>query len=133
MANDFAVYLSCYNVDNLYDRTGKIPARTGITFENPNVEAFIAEYGKSAPNPKMIETSNYWVEMEIAFARIWEGNDANAELKALSEKIMTQIQGEAYTEEYIDVPEESPEEENGEVEGEMDGDGDGSEAGTENE
>ncbi|MDE5933911.1 MAG: sugar ABC transporter substrate-binding protein, partial [Lachnospiraceae bacterium] len=111
MANDFAVYLSCYNVDNLYDRTGKMPARTDVVFENENVQAFIAEYEKSAPNPKMIGTSNYWVEMEIAFARIWVGNDANAELKALSEKIMTQVKGEEYTEEYIDVPEDKTEEE----------------------
>lgn len=88
-----------------------MPARTGVDFENGNVQAFIAEYEKSAPNPKMIGTSNYWVEMEIAFARIWVGNDANAELKSLSEKIMTQIRGEEYTEEYIDVPEETPEEE----------------------
>lgn len=111
MANDFAYYLSCQNAYNLYDRTGKIPARTGVKFANNKAEAFIAEYEKSIPNPKMIETSNYWVEMEIAFARIWDGNDANAELKALSEKIMTQIKGEAYTEEYIDVPEEINEEE----------------------
>ncbi|MCM1426898.1 MAG: extracellular solute-binding protein [Eubacterium sp.] len=110
MANDFAVYLACYNADNFYDRTGKMPACKNVEFANPNVEAFIEEYEKSIPNPKMIETSNYWVEMEIAFARIWESNDANAELKALSEKIMTQVRGEAYTEEYIDVPEESTEE-----------------------
>ena len=118
MANDFAVYLSCYNADNLYDRTGKIPARTDVIFDNGNVQAFIAEYEKSAPNPKMIGTSNYWVEMEIAFARIWAGNDANAELKSLSEKIMTQVKGEEYTEEYIDVPEDEPEEEEF-VDGEM--------------
>ncbi|MCM1039639.1 MAG: sugar ABC transporter substrate-binding protein [Ruminococcus sp.] len=111
MANDFACYLSCQNAYNLYDRTGKIPAASGVKFVNRNVEAFIEEYAKSVPNPKMIETSNYWVEMEIAFARIWDGDDANAELKALSEKIMTQIKGESYTEEYIDVPEEISEEE----------------------
>lgn len=118
MANDFAVYLSCYNADNLYDRAGKMPARTDVIFDNENVQAFIAEYEKSAPNPKMIGTSNYWVEMEIAFARIWVGNDANAELKSLSEKIMTQVKGEEYTEEYIDVPEDEPEEEEF-VDGEM--------------
>lgn len=111
MANDFAYYLSCQNAYNLYERTGKIPALTGVKFANSKADAFIKEYEKSVPNPKMIETSNYWVEMEIAFARIWDGNDANAELKALSEKIMTQVKGEAYTEEYIDVPEEVVEEE----------------------
>lgn len=113
MANDFAVYLACYNADHLYDRTGKMPALTGIDFTNANAQAFVSEYDKSVPNPKMIETSNYWVEMEIAFARIWGGEDANLELKSLSEKIMTQVMGEAYTEEYIDIPieEETPEEE----------------------
>ena len=58
----------------------------------------------------MIETSNFWVELEIAFARIWDGEDANQDLKALSEKIMAQVVGEEYTEEYIDVPEETSEE-----------------------
>ena len=118
MANDFAVYLSCYNesVNNLYDRTGKLPALEGVDISNPNAESFIKEYEKSAPNPKMIETSNYWVELEIAFARIWEGEDANAELKSLSEKIMTQVTGEAYEEAYIDVPEETEEEETLETE-----------------
>ena len=111
MANAFAQYLACQNAYNLYDRTGKIPVLTGVKFANRNAEAFIREYEKSIPNPKMIETSNYWVEMEIAFARIWEGEDANAELKALSEKIMTQVKGEAYTEEYIDMPEENDDEE----------------------
>lgn len=116
MANDFAVYLSCYNesVNNLYDRTGKLPALKGVDISNPNAEAFIREYEKSSPNPKMIETSNYWVELEIAFARIWDGEDANAELRSLSEKIMTQITGEAYEEDYIDVPEEVDEEEDSE-------------------
>lgn len=72
--------------------------------------------------PKMIETSNFWVGLEIAFAKVWEGEDANDELKALSEQIMGQVLGEAYTEEYIDVPipveedEENLEEEGGEEE-----------------
>lgn len=113
MANNFAVYLACYSesVKNLYDRTGKLPALSGVEISNPNAEAFVKEYEKSIPNPKMIETSNYWVELEIAFARIWEGKDANAELKSLSEKIMTQILGETYEEEYLDIPEEFSEEE----------------------
>lgn len=105
-ANDFAVYLACFNADTLYDRTGKVPALSDVTITNPNADAFIKEYEKSVPIPKMIETSNYWVEMEVAFAQIWDGNDANMDLKSLSEKIRAQIEGESYTEEYIDVPEE---------------------------
>lgn len=105
MANDFAVYLTQYNTDDLYGRTGKLPVYSGgKTYDDPNAAAFLEEYGRSVPMPKMIETSNFWVELEIAFAKIWEGNDANDELKALSEQIMGQVLGEAYTEEYIDLP-----------------------------
>lgn len=115
MANDFAVYLTQYNTEELYVRTGKLPVHCeGETYDNSNAAAFLEEYARSVPMPKMIETSNFWVQLEIAFARIWEGADANDELRALSEQIMGQVLGEAYTEEYIDVPipvEETEEEE----------------------
>ena len=125
MANDFAVYLTQYNTQELYARTGKLPVYCdGETYDDPNAAAFLEEYTRSVPMPKMIETSNFWVQLEIAFARIWEGADANDELRALSEQIMGQVLGEAYTEEYIDVPipvEETEEEgedgETGETEG----------------
>ena len=117
MANEFAVYLTQYNTQELYARTGKLPVHCDEgTYDDPNAAAFLEEYARSVPMPKMIETSNFWVQLEIAFARIWEGADANDELKALSEQIMGQVLGEAYTEEYIDVPipvEETEEEDDG--------------------
>lgn len=112
MANNFAIYLTEYDTDSLFGRAGKLPVYSnGTTYTDPNVEAFREEYENSVPMPKMIETSNFWVELEIAFAKIWDGDDANADLKALSEKIMSQVIGEEYTEEYIDVPVEKDEEE----------------------
>lgn len=120
MANDFAVYLTEYATDDLYGRTGKLPVYAGGgTYDNPNAAAFLEEYQNSVPMPKLIETSNFWVELEIAFAKIWTGDDANDSLKNLSEQIMAQVLGEAYTEEYIDVPEpveEGEEEDTGEME-----------------
>ena len=112
MANDFAVYLTEYATDTLYARTGKLPVydNGGNTYDDPNKAAFLQEYMNSVPMPKMIETSNFWVELEIAFAKIWEGDDANDDLKALSEKIMSQVVGGEYVEEYIDLPEEVTEE-----------------------
>lgn len=122
MANDFGVYLTEYSTDTLYARTGKLPAcDTGDTYDDPDKEAFYEEYMCSVPMPKMIETSNFWVELEIAFAKIWDGEDANNDLKALSEKIMSQVIGEEYTEEYIDVPVEAEEEEFEDEEPEEDG------------
>lgn len=120
MANDFAVYLTEYATDDLYGRTGKLPVYAGGgTYDNPNAAAFLEEYQNSVPMPKLIETSNFWVELEIAFAKIWMGDDANDSLKNLSEQIMAQVLGEAYTENYIDVPEPVEEEEGtGEMEDE---------------
>ena len=111
-ANDFAVYLTEYATDTLYARTGKLPVydNGGNTYDDLNKAAFLQEYMNSVPMPKMIETSNFWVELEIAFAKIWDGDDANDDLKALSEKIMSQVVGGEYVEEYIDVPEEVTEE-----------------------
>lgn len=112
MANDFAVYLTQYATDTLYSRTGKLPVHDSKdTYTDPNKNAFLQEYMCSVPMPKMIETSNFWVELEIAFAKIWDGEDANHDLKALSEKIMGQVTGAEYLEEYIEMPEEVPEEE----------------------
>lgn len=108
MANDFAVYLTEYATDSLYARTGKLPVcdNGGNTYDDPNKAAFLQEYMNSIPMPKMVETSNFWVELEIAFAKIWDGEDANKDLKALSEKIMSQVVGGEYEETYIDLPEE---------------------------
>ncbi len=60
--------------------------------------------------PKMVETSNFWVELEIAFAQIWDGADANGRLKELSEQIMTQVTGEPYMETAIEEETEEEEE-----------------------
>lgn len=60
----------------------------------------------SVPMPKTIETSNLWMELEIAFTKIWNGEDCNDTLKAVSESIMTQVTGEAYSEEHIPDPDD---------------------------
>ncbi len=56
--------------------------------------------------PKTIETSNLWMELEIAFTKIWNGADANSTLKEVSESIMTQVTGQPYTEEIIPDPDD---------------------------
>ena len=58
----------------------------------------------------MIETSNFWVKLEVVFSQVWNGADANEKLKELSEQIMSQVTGTAYQEEYLEEP-EAPEEE----------------------
>ena len=108
IANQFAAYLVDEHVDNLYSQGGKIASRKEVAYENPVLDNVMPEYEKSISMPKIIETSNYWVQLEIAFTRIWTGKDVNQELKQLSEQIMTQVTGSPYEEETIVEPAEEP-------------------------
>lgn len=103
-ANDFARFLLEEYSDSLYERTGKLASSYDVQYENENLNVYRKEYEKSIPIPKMIETSNFWVQLEIAYTNIWDGNDVNETLKALSEQIKGQLSGEAVTEEYIEEP-----------------------------
>ncbi len=109
-AEDFARFLTCEYTDALYSRTGKVAARYGVDYGNMNLQEFVNEYEISVPMPKMVETSNFWVELEIAFAQIWDGANANDRLRSLSEQIMTQITGQPYTETVIEEEEETMQE-----------------------
>lgn len=109
-AGDFARFLTGEYTDTLYSRTGKVASRYGVDYGNDNLQEFVNEYEISVPIPKMVETSNFWVELEIAFAQIWNGADVNDRLRELSEQIMTQVTGELYTEEEIIEEEEHIEE-----------------------
>lgn len=104
VANRFIEYLAKEDGNELYEKTGKLPARIQTEYANNNIMAFSQNYAKSASIPKMVETSNFWVELEICFAKVWSGEDANEELKVLSEQIKTQLAGEPVTEQELVTP-----------------------------
>lgn len=110
LANQFAAFLTTKYLDKLYDRTGKTAASYDVTYENPSIENFRVEYETSIPMPKMIETSNFWIQLEILFSRVWNGENINDLVRMLSEQMMTQVLGEPFTEEYIEEPEEETQE-----------------------
>ncbi|MDE7286568.1 MAG: sugar ABC transporter substrate-binding protein, partial [Lachnospiraceae bacterium] len=109
-ANDFAYFLTAEYNDILYARTGKVSAAKGVDYGYEALDKFAQEYEQSISMPKMIETSNFWVKLEVAFSQIWNGADANDKLKELSEQIMSQVTGTAYEETYLEEPKESEEE-----------------------
>ena len=104
-ANAVARFLISDNSGDIYKLSHKVSAKTGVNYDNPNLDAFVSAYADSVPMPKTIETSNLWVELEIAFTNIWNGEDCNDTLREVSEKIMTQVTGQPYTEEIIPDPE----------------------------
>lgn len=106
-ANDFAWFLSTEYNDILYDRAGKVSAEKDMEYPYGALQVFAAEYETSVSMPKMLETNNYWLKLEALFAEIWNGADANEELKELSEQIKYQVTGEAVEEAYIEDEEDT--------------------------
>ena len=98
-------FLANVSQDDLYEMTGKIAAMTKQDYDDPHVEGFMQNYADSVPIPKMLETSNFWVELEICFAKVWSGEDANTQIRHLSEQIKTQLNGVSVTEEVLEDPE----------------------------
>lgn len=91
LANDFASYLVGNQAADFYALTDKIPSRYDIAYENPAISQALSEYGASVPVPKMMQTSNFWAQLEIAFTKIWTGSDVEEVLIGLDEGIKKQI------------------------------------------
>ncbi len=109
-ASVFARYICATYSDSLYARTGKASACRYIPHdENPAFYTIDQAYALSVPMPKVVESSNFWVELEMCFTNIWLGDDANLTLKKLSEQIKKQVTGEDFEEEYIEIVEEEEE------------------------
>jgi maltose-binding protein MalE len=90
-ANRFAAYLSAEYADELYQRTGKVPAciKTALPYEG--LEIYRMEYTQSTPLPKLMETANFWMHMEVLFSKIWNGADVADSVHTLSEQINVQL------------------------------------------
>ncbi|MCX4296472.1 MAG: extracellular solute-binding protein [Lachnospiraceae bacterium] len=89
---------------DLYSMTGKLSSVNWDSYGNANEAVFMENYRESIPIPKMLETANFWVELEICFAKVWGGEDANTQLRQLSEQIKTQLAGEPVVETPIEDP-----------------------------
>ena len=71
--------------------TDKIPAKTDIQYENTAIYAALDEYAMSIPMPKMMRTSSFWAQLEIAFTKVWDGEDVDATLLNLDQTVREQI------------------------------------------
>ena len=103
------LHLTSNEAFSLYEKTGKIPALTKPACMDDRTEVFYHEYEDSVPAPKMMVTSNLWVQLEVTFAEVWNGANVSKSMQSLSEMIMSQINGTEYEEEYIEEPVEEEE------------------------
>lgn len=104
-ANSFITYVLNEDTDcEIYTYAGKLPVQVQDSYVNDNMIAFQNNYDMSVPIPKLMATSNFWIELETCFAKVWSGADANAEIKELSEQIKTQLTGTAFQEVLLEDP-----------------------------
>lgn len=102
MANLFAGYLVYGNANTLYDRTHKMQAAYPIEdFVTDLRDEIAVIYENSTSLPKILEISNFWIQLELAYTKIWDGSNVNDVLRQLSEQMKTQIAGEGVVEEAI--------------------------------
>lgn len=91
LANRFAEYLTRDYVENLYEKTGKAAAYWHTDEENGAIQVFRQEYDKSISAPKMMETGNFWMQMEVLFTKLWNGEDVTTLMQNLSEQVNLQL------------------------------------------
>ena len=91
-ANALATYLVYKKASDLYLKAGKVSCCKTVEFEDQEMSKIMDEYEKSMPLPKMVETSNFWVQLEIAFTKVWKGEDPDQILMELSDTIGAQIE-----------------------------------------
>ena len=92
LANAFATFLVDGYAENLYDLTGKASANRNVNQDNGALQVFLAEYEDSMPLPKLMEASNYWIQLEVLFARAWNGEEVSSLVEQLEQQMRTQIE-----------------------------------------
>lgn len=92
MANAFASFLTCQVDESLYERTGKLAATTDVSYKNPRLAVAMESYAESTGLPKIMQASNFWVQLEVAYTGIWQGEDAQVKMQELEEQMQKQIQ-----------------------------------------
>ena len=90
-AEAFAAFLETEYAQTLYDAAGKLPAAYGDCYTDEKRNAFLEEYQSSISMPKLLGTSNFWVQLEICFSRIWDGAEVKQLLGELAEQIGRQL------------------------------------------
>ena len=92
-AVDFAEFITMENycADQLYEKTGYLPAFEKAVITTNMEAVFKKEYAESANMPNYMVTSNFWMLLENAFNEIWDGADTVETLQVLEDRLKNQI------------------------------------------
>ena len=93
LADCFAAYLAEGYADGLYERSGKMPAslHAAENADNGALMIFADEYADSVSLPKMLETGNFWMQLEVLFSKVWNGADVTTLVEQLAATVEQQV------------------------------------------
>ena len=93
LADRFVAYLSEEYADGLYERSGKMPAsiHAAENADNGALTIFADEYADSVSLPKMLETGNFWMQLEVLFSKVWNGEDVTTLVQQLADNMSQQL------------------------------------------
>lgn len=93
LADRFAAYLSEEYADGLYERSGKMPAsiHAAENADNGALTIFADEYADSVSLPKMLEIGNFWMQLEVLFSKVWNGEDVTTLVQQLADNMSQQL------------------------------------------
>ena len=52
---------------------------------------FADEYADSVSLPKMLETGNFWMQLEVLFSKVWNGEDVTTLVQQLADNMSQQL------------------------------------------
>lgn len=91
LANDFAAYLVGQSDDGLYQRCQKLSANLNVAHENEKLDSVMEIYQNSTSLPKLMQASNFWVQLEVTLTGIWQGDDVSTSLQSLQQQMESQV------------------------------------------
>ncbi len=91
LANEFASYLANDYIDQLYERTGRAPSNLHAEVNSGALGIFVQEYADSISLPKMMDTENFWMQLEILFSKVWNGADVGTLVDEIAQQMAIQV------------------------------------------
>lgn len=91
LAEQFAAYLTTEYTTLLYEKSGRMAAYQFVNQNNQVFDVYHKQYESSISLPKMVETGNYWLQLEVLFAKVWNGGNVNQLVDEMAERIHSQL------------------------------------------
>ncbi len=87
LAAKFALFMTRDESNSFTEYTGLASCSRQFGMDGGADQIYALEYAGSVSLPKMMETENFWMQIETMFARIWEGEDVTTELTTLEDNL----------------------------------------------